>query len=139
MFWILTSRLLPITRIKPSLVWLDHGKKMILTNIDCFSLQNGKLLQKPMKNRKSLEFVHSALLTKRVDYPKCPIAPIVMKLINRYNQIGLALHDSWFKQQYMNVRLQHTSLVTICKAQCFENSWYSSLWSFVFAFTKFFN
>ena len=58
---------------------------------DCF--QSGKQVSKPMPNRKSLEFIHAALLTKRVDFDTVKLPAGVLKLIHRFVFLKWSLND----------------------------------------------
>ena len=57
--------------------------------------QKGKTTRKAMPNSKSLEFVHSVILTKRVDFTAVNIPPAVMKVIHRYIILERASSDKW--------------------------------------------
>ena len=56
-------------------------------------LQNGKKTKQAVPNRKSLEFVHAVILTKRLDYTKVKLPPGVMKLITRYVMLERRFSD----------------------------------------------
>ena len=60
-------------------------------------------VEQPMRNSTSLEFLHSVILTKRVNFINVNVASQVTRIRNRYNDLDQAKKDNWNCQKHQNL------------------------------------